>query len=98
MGDECCVALRYQLARYAYIFEQGLTADGLALDNDDGLGLRSLTEKIDKDADIIEFLKSYSNRGNTRSYKSEIPFKEYSMVSANGSGGKSIVSELRYDV
>ncbi|KAI9489451.1 Rho GTPase activation protein [Zychaea mexicana] len=82
VGDECCVALRYQLARYAYIFEQALTADGLALDNDDGLGLRSLTEKIDKDADMTDFIKSYSSRGNGRAYKSEIPFKEYSM-SAN---------------
>lgn len=30
------MALRYQLARYAYIYEQALTADGYALDNDDG--------------------------------------------------------------
>jgi hypothetical protein len=30
------VALRYQLASYAYIFEQALTEDGLALDNDQG--------------------------------------------------------------
>jgi hypothetical protein len=36
IGDECNVALRYQLARYAYIYEQALTADGYALDNDDG--------------------------------------------------------------
>ncbi|KAI9319011.1 Rho GTPase activation protein [Dichotomocladium elegans] len=79
VDDECCVALRYQLARYAYIFEQGLTADGLALDNDDGLGLRSLTEKIDKDADMIDFIKSYSSRGNVRTYKNDIPYKEYSM-------------------
>ncbi|KAI9255239.1 Rho GTPase activation protein [Phascolomyces articulosus] len=80
VGDECSVALRYQLARYAYIFEQALTADGLALDNDDGLGLRSLTEKIDKDADLADFIKSYSSRGNSRTYnKSDIPYKEYSM-------------------
>ncbi|CDH56716.1 gtpase activating protein [Lichtheimia corymbifera JMRC:FSU:9682] len=79
VGDECCVALRYQLARYAYIFEQGLTADGLALDNDDGLGLRSLTEKIDKDADMADFIKSYSSRSSGRAYKTDIPYKEYSM-------------------
>lgn len=79
IGDECCVALRYQLARYAYIYEQALTADGLALDNDDGLGLRSLTEKIDKDGDMIDFIKSYSTRSTTRTHKQEIPFKEYSM-------------------
>ncbi|ORY95254.1 Rho GTPase activation protein [Syncephalastrum racemosum] len=79
IGDECCVALRYQLARYAYIYEQALTADGLALDNDDGLGLRSLTEKIDKDSDMVDFIKSYSTRSNTRTHKQEIPFKEYSM-------------------
>lgn len=86
MGDECCVALRYQLARYAYIFEQGLTADGLALDNDDGLGLRSLTEKIDKDADMADFIKSYSSRSSGRAYKTDIPYKEYSMVCIYGNG------------
>ncbi|KAI8368301.1 Rho GTPase activation protein [Radiomyces spectabilis] len=78
VGDECSVALRYQLARYAYIFEQALTADGIALDNDDGLGLRSLTEKIDKDADLNDYIKSYSSR-STKVQKSEIPYKEYSM-------------------
>ncbi|KAI9030019.1 Rho GTPase activation protein [Phycomyces nitens] len=81
VGEECCVALRYQLARYAYIFEQALTADGIALDNDDalsGLGLRSLTEKIDKDGDLNNYIKSYSGRG-VKVQKNEIPYKEYSM-------------------
>ncbi|KAG2186724.1 hypothetical protein INT44_002950 [Umbelopsis vinacea] len=78
IGDECNVALRYQLARYAYIYEQALTADGYALDNDDGLGLRSLTEKIDKDSDLEEYIKQYGGR-TSRTQKSEIPYKEYSM-------------------
>jgi hypothetical protein len=30
------MALQYQLARYAYIFERALVADGYALDNDSG--------------------------------------------------------------
>ncbi|CAO3690239.1 unnamed protein product [Umbelopsis ramanniana] len=78
IGDECNVALRYQLARYAYIYEQALTADGYALDNDDGLGLRSLTEKIDKDSDLEDYIKQYGGR-TSRTQKSEIPYKEYSM-------------------
>ncbi|CAM0137943.1 unnamed protein product [Umbelopsis sp. WA50703] len=78
IGDECNVALRYQLARYAYIYEQALTADGYALDNDDGLGLRSLTEKIDKDADLEEYVKTYGGRAG-RTQKNEIPYKEYNM-------------------
>lgn len=36
VDDECSVALRYQLASYAYTYEQALTEDGLALDNDQG--------------------------------------------------------------
>ncbi|KAI8333049.1 Rho GTPase activation protein [Chlamydoabsidia padenii] len=67
IGDECCVALRYQLARYSYIYEEALAADGIALDNDDGLGLRSLTEKIDKDSDLIQYINSYNGR-------SEVPW------------------------
>ncbi|KAF7724834.1 hypothetical protein EC973_000719 [Apophysomyces ossiformis] len=78
VGDECCVALRYQLARYAYIFEQAVMADGIALDNDDGLGIRSLTEKINMEADTSEFIRSYSDRVG-RVQKNEIPYKEYSM-------------------
>ncbi|KAF7732372.1 hypothetical protein EC973_005268 [Apophysomyces ossiformis] len=78
VSDECSVALRYQLARYAYIFEQALTSDGLALDNDDGFGLRSLTEKIDKEADLHEFVSLYSGRAG-RVQRSEIPYKEYGM-------------------
>ncbi|KAG0169217.1 hypothetical protein DFQ30_003852 [Apophysomyces sp. BC1015] len=78
VGDECCVALRYQLARYAYIFEQAVMADGIALDNDDGLGIRSLTEKINMESDTNEFIRSYSDRVG-RVQKNEIPYKEYSM-------------------
>ncbi|KAI8371647.1 Rho GTPase activation protein [Radiomyces spectabilis] len=78
IGDECSVALRYQLARYAYIYEQALTADGLALDNDDGLGLRSLTEKIDIDGDLAAFVDNFRNRAGT-AQKNDIPYKEYVM-------------------
>ncbi|ORZ22484.1 Rho GTPase activation protein [Absidia repens] len=78
VGDECCVALRYQLARYSYIYEEALAADGIALDNDDGLGLRSLTEKIDKDSDLIQYINSYHGRSG-RLQKNEIQYKEYSM-------------------
>ncbi|KAG1585018.1 hypothetical protein G6F48_007530 [Rhizopus delemar] len=62
VDDECSVALRYQLASYAYTFEQALTEDGLALDNDQGKGLRSLINKIDKDSDWIEFVRLCSDR------------------------------------
>ncbi|KAI7862863.1 Rho GTPase activation protein [Spinellus fusiger] len=78
VGEECCAALRYQLARYSYTFEQALTADGIALDNDEGLGLRSLTEKMDREADLNNYIKAYSGRGS-KVQKNEIPYKEYSM-------------------
>ncbi|ORX50194.1 RhoGAP-domain-containing protein [Hesseltinella vesiculosa] len=79
IDDECCVALRYQLARYSYIYEEALAADGIALDNDDGLGLRSLTEKIDKDADFTLFINSYHGR-NGKTSKSDSPYKDYNLV------------------
>lgn len=62
MDDECSVALRYQLASYAYTYEQALTEDGLALDNDQGNGLRGLITKIDKDADWVEFVRLCTER------------------------------------
>lgn len=43
-----------------------------------GLGLRSLTEKIDKDADLEEYIKTYGGRAG-RTQKNEIPYKEYNM-------------------
>lgn len=43
-----------------------------------GLGLRSLTEKIDKDADLEEYVKTYGGRAG-RTQKNEIPYKEYNM-------------------
>lgn len=43
-----------------------------------GLGLRSLTEKIDKDSDLEDYIKQYGGRAS-RTQKSEIPYKEYSM-------------------
>ncbi|SAL95699.1 hypothetical protein [Absidia glauca] len=82
VGDECCVALRYQLARYAYIYEEALAADGIALDNDDGLGLRSLTEKIDKESDLIQYINSYHGRSG-KLQKNDIQYKEYSMSVAS---------------
>ncbi|KAI8073315.1 Rho GTPase activation protein, partial [Gongronella butleri] len=84
IDDECCVALRYQLARYSYIYEEALAADGIALDNDDGLGLRSLTEKIDKDADIALYINTYhgrtGNSGAPKGGKNDSPYKDYNMV------------------
>ncbi|ORZ25900.1 Rho GTPase activation protein [Absidia repens] len=86
VGDECCMALQYQLARYAYIYERALVADGYALDNDSGLGLRSLTEKIDKDLDLMEFIKSCDGQRHMASVKviqrGDIPYKEYMMSAA----------------
>jgi hypothetical protein len=43
-----------------------------------GLGLRSLTEKIDKDADLEGYIKQYGGRAS-RTQKTDIPYKEYSM-------------------
>ncbi|KAI7895986.1 Rho GTPase activation protein [Mucor mucedo] len=80
VDDECCTAVRYQLARYAYIFEESLTKDGYALDNDEGRGLRSLTEKIDFIADTADLVKDYSGRAQTLK-KDDIPYKEYPMSS-----------------
>ncbi|KAI7899699.1 Rho GTPase activation protein [Cokeromyces recurvatus] len=78
ISDECCAAIRYQLARYGYLFEESLTLDGLAIDNDEGKGLRSLTEKIDFATDIVQVVNDFSNRTYTIK-KSDIPYKEYSM-------------------
>ncbi|KAI8375018.1 Rho GTPase activation protein [Choanephora cucurbitarum] len=62
VDDECNVALRYQLASYAYTFEQALTEDGLALDNDQGNGLRGLITKIDRESDWAEFVRLCTER------------------------------------
>lgn len=80
VDDECCTAVQYQLARYAYIFEESLTKDGNLLDNDEGRGLRSLTEKIDFNADTADLVKDYSGRAQTLK-KADIPYKEYPMAS-----------------
>ncbi|KAI9470624.1 MAG: Rho GTPase activation protein [Benjaminiella poitrasii] len=81
VGDECCTAIRYQLARYAYLFEESLILDGLALDNDEGKGLRSLTEKIDFAADIVQIVKEFGGRAHSVK-KTDIPYKEYTMSTA----------------
>ncbi|KAI8997877.1 Rho GTPase activation protein [Pilobolus umbonatus] len=75
VDDECYAALRYQLANYAYTYEQALAKDGLALDNDQGKGLRILTSKIDKDADWIEFVRLCTERSE-RIQKNEY-FQDY---------------------
>lgn len=80
VDDECCTAIRYQLARYAYIFEESLAKDGYSLDNDEGRGLRSLTEKIDYNADTSDLVKDYSGRAQNLK-KADIPYKEYPMAS-----------------
>lgn len=41
-----------------------------------------MTEKINMEADTGEFIRSYSDRVG-RVQKNEIPYKEYSMVSAS---------------
>ncbi|KAI8878405.1 RhoGAP-domain-containing protein [Backusella circina FSU 941] len=63
VDDECNVALRYQLASYAYTFEQAIADDGIALDNEQGQGLRGLITKIDRDADWSEFVRLCVDRG-----------------------------------
>ncbi|KAI8064705.1 Rho GTPase activation protein [Gongronella butleri] len=84
IGDECCVALQYQMARYAYIYERALVADGEVLDNDTGVGLRSLAEKVDKDQDLMEFVKSCNGqRSQVRVIqRGDVPYKEYVMSTA----------------
>ncbi|RCH80413.1 hypothetical protein CU098_003343, partial [Rhizopus stolonifer] len=78
IGDECCGATRYQLARYSYLFEVAITADGEALDNDRGTGLRSLCEKINNDQDTFTVVREFGERAiNFR--KADIPYKEYPM-------------------
>ncbi|KAI7876933.1 RhoGAP-domain-containing protein [Lichtheimia hyalospora FSU 10163] len=72
VNDECCAALRYQLARYAYAFEQAIALDGLALDDDHGMGLRSLAERIDKESDLFDFIQSYNNQSISRLRGSDI--------------------------
>ena len=79
VNDECCTAMRYQLARYAYIFEESILADGLAIENDEGTGLRSLTEKIDFNMDTASVVRSFSGRARNLK-KADIPYKEYPMV------------------
>ncbi|KAL0095102.1 Rho GTPase activation protein [Phycomyces blakesleeanus] len=78
VGDECCVAMRYQLARYAYRFEQALVSDGMEIDPEDGDGLRSLAEKIDHVGDLNGYIQSCQARV-AKVQKLDIPFREYSM-------------------
>ncbi|CAO3618993.1 unnamed protein product [Mucor hiemalis] len=82
VDDECSVALRYQLASYAYAYEQALTEDGLALDNDQGTGLRGLINKIDRDADWVEFVRLCTERSG-KIQKNEAMSQDISMLSSN---------------
>ncbi|ORX58178.1 RhoGAP-domain-containing protein [Hesseltinella vesiculosa] len=86
VGDECCMALQYQLARYAYIYERALVVDGRALDNDTGFGLRSLAERVDKDQDLMEYIKSCNGQRNSNHIRviqrGDVPYKEYVMSTA----------------
>ncbi|KAI8983009.1 Rho GTPase activation protein [Pilobolus umbonatus] len=81
VDDECCAAIKYQLARYGYIYEKSLVADGYALDNDDGLGLRSLTQKIDYRLDMDDAVRDYTEKAMLFN-KSDIPYREYAMSPA----------------
>lgn len=80
LDNECCAAIKYQLARYAYIFEGALIKDGLALDNDEGNGLRSLTEKINHNKDTKELVQDFGKQSQAFN-KEDIPYKEYVMSS-----------------
>ena len=80
VSDECCGATRYQLARYSYFFEVAVTADGNALDNDQGTGLRSLCEKINYDQDMAIIVNEFGADA-PRLKKADIPYKEFPMVS-----------------
>ncbi|KAI7867097.1 Rho GTPase activation protein [Spinellus fusiger] len=81
VGDECCVAMRYQLANYAYRYEQALVADAMEVDKDPGLGLRSLVEKIDTTSDLHSYLQSYPSHAS-KLQKIPLPFKDYVMSPA----------------
>ncbi|GAN04362.1 rhoGAP-domain-containing protein [Mucor ambiguus] len=88
VDDECHVALRYQLANYAYTFEQALTEDGLALDNDQGTGLRGLIKKIRNDADWVEFVRLCTERSG-RIQKNELVQQENALpANANFSNNR----------
>ncbi|OBZ83191.1 Beta-chimaerin [Choanephora cucurbitarum] len=78
VSDECCGATRYQLARYSYFFEVAVTADGNALDNDQGTGLRSLCEKINYDQDMAIIVNEFGADA-PRLKKADIPYKEFPM-------------------
>ncbi|KAI8332784.1 Rho GTPase activation protein [Blakeslea trispora] len=78
VSDECCGATRYQLARYSYLFEVAVTADGNALDNDQGTGLRSLCERINHDQDMANVVNEYGADA-PRLKKADIPYREFPM-------------------
>lgn len=44
-----------------------------------GIGLRSLAERINKDVDLKDYVRSYGGRVG-RVHGGEIPYKEYNMV------------------
>jgi hypothetical protein len=89
VDDECSVALRYQLASYAYTFEQALAEDGLALDNEQGSGLRGLISKIDKDADWTEFVRLCAEKSG-RIQKTDAFHQDTMVMSSNKVFGVSL--------
>ncbi|RCH91060.1 hypothetical protein CU098_001832 [Rhizopus stolonifer] len=88
VDDECSVALRYQLASYAYTFEQALTEDGLALDNDQGNGLRGLITKIDREADWTEFVRLCAERSAKIQKADSVQHDHMAMMNGNFSNNQ----------
>ncbi|KAH8552365.1 Rho GTPase activation protein [Umbelopsis sp. PMI_123] len=77
--EEICVALRYQLARYAYSFEQMIVANGNELDNEQAGGLRTIITRIDKDSDLRNYVDAHGGRF-TSSQSRELKYEKYEMA------------------
>ncbi|CAO3668733.1 unnamed protein product [Umbelopsis ramanniana] len=77
--NEICVALRYQLARYAYSFEQMMTANGNELDNEQDSGLRTTITRIDKDADLRNYVDTHGGRFIATQTR-ELKYEKYEMA------------------
>ncbi|KAG2177771.1 hypothetical protein INT43_003018 [Umbelopsis isabellina] len=77
--NECCVALRYQFSRYDYAFEQAVVANGTELDDDEDGGLRMVITKIDKDADLRNYVNTQGGR-MVSSDARELKYEKYEMA------------------
>ncbi|CAO3668242.1 unnamed protein product [Umbelopsis vinacea] len=75
----CCVALRYQIARYAYSFEQTVVANGKQLDNEEAVGMRTTIAQIDKDTDLRNYVDAHGGRF-TSSQMRELKYEKYEMA------------------